>query len=179
MTYENLLYEQKGAVGFITINRPKVLNALNSATMRELDDALSNAGRDSAVRALILTGAGEKAFVAGADINELARCTATDGRELALFGQGVFAKLENAGHAFDRRDQRICAGGGLRIGAGVHDQIGQPRCAIWAARSHSGIDSRDTGVRSAWRGSAAKARRTNCAWRGKRFRLRRRCASDL
>ena len=80
MTYENLLYEQKGAVGFITFNRPKVLNALNSATMRELDDALSNAGRDSAVRALILTGAGEKAFVAGADINELARCTATDGR---------------------------------------------------------------------------------------------------
>ena len=115
MTYENLLYEQKGAVGFITINRPKVLNALNSATMRELDDALSNAGRDSAVRALILTGAGEKAFVAGADINELARCTATDGRDLALFGQGVFAKFETLGKPSIAAINGFALGGGCEL----------------------------------------------------------------
>jgi enoyl-CoA hydratase len=115
MTYENLLYEQKGAVGFVTFNRPKVLNALNSATMRELDDVVSIAGRDSAVRALILTGAGEKAFVAGADINELARCTATDGRELALFGQGVFTRLENLGKPSIAAVNGFALGGGCEL----------------------------------------------------------------
>jgi enoyl-CoA hydratase len=115
MKYENLLYEQKGAIGFITFNRPKVLNALNAATMRELDDALTNAGRDSAVRALILTGAGEKAFVAGADINELARCTATDGRELALFGQSVFARLENLGKPSIAAVNGFALGGGCEL----------------------------------------------------------------
>ncbi|MGB6430336.1 MAG: enoyl-CoA hydratase-related protein [Candidatus Acidiferrales bacterium] len=115
MMYENLLYEQKGAVGFITVNRPKVLNALDSATMRELDDVVSIAGRDDGVRALILTGAGEKAFVAGADINELARCTALDGRELALFGQSVFTRLENLGKPSIGAVNGFALGGGCEL----------------------------------------------------------------
>jgi enoyl-CoA hydratase len=115
MTYENLLYEQKGAVGFITFNRPKVLNALNSAMMRELDDVVSIAGRDPAVRALILTGAGEKAFVAGADINELALLTALDGRELALFGQSVFTRIENLSKPSIAAVNGFALGGGCEL----------------------------------------------------------------
>ncbi|MGB6198176.1 MAG: enoyl-CoA hydratase-related protein [Candidatus Acidiferrales bacterium] len=115
MTYENLLYEQKGAVGFVTFNRPKVLNALNSATMRELDDVVSRVGRDATVRVLILTGAGEKAFVAGADINELARCTAESGRELSLFGQGVYTRLENLGKPSIAAVNGFALGGGCEL----------------------------------------------------------------
>ena len=72
MTYENLLYEVKDGIAWITFNRPKVLNALNRKTIEELERALIDARDDVAVRVLILTGSGEKAFVAGADINELA-----------------------------------------------------------------------------------------------------------
>src|SRR2546422_67424 len=72
MAYENLLYEKKDKIGYITFNRPKVLNALNRKTMEELGHLLSQTREDAEVRVLILTGAGEKAFVAGADINGLA-----------------------------------------------------------------------------------------------------------
>jgi enoyl-CoA hydratase len=115
MTYEHLLYEQRGAISFITFNRPKVLNALNAAMMRELDDVLSSVGRDAGVRVLIVTGAGEKAFVAGADINELARCTGVDGRELALFGQRVFARLENLGKPSIAAVNGFALGGGCEL----------------------------------------------------------------
>jgi enoyl-CoA hydratase len=115
MAYEHLLYEKKGPIAFITFNRPKVLNALNGAMLRELDDAVSCAGRDAEVCALILTGAGEKAFVAGADINELARCTAADGRELALFGQGVFTRLENLGKPSIAAVNGFALGGGCEL----------------------------------------------------------------
>ena len=69
MAYENLLYEKKDQIGYVTFNRPKVLNALNRKTMEELGDVLARARDDAEVRVLILTGAGETAFVAGADIN--------------------------------------------------------------------------------------------------------------
>src|ERR1700722_28819 len=95
MSYENLLYEKKDGIATITFNRPKVLNALNRATMQELDAVVTDARIDTEVRALILTGAGDKAFVAGADINELAQMTPISGREMSLFGQSVFGRLEN------------------------------------------------------------------------------------
>jgi enoyl-CoA hydratase len=72
MTYENLLYEKRDGIGMLTFNRPQVRNALNRKTMEELNDALIAARDDDEVRVLILTGAGEKSFVAGADIAELA-----------------------------------------------------------------------------------------------------------
>ena len=75
MAYENLLYEKRDGIAFVTLNRPKVLNALNRKTMEELQHALLDARGDEAVRVLILTGAGEKSFVAGADIGELSRQT--------------------------------------------------------------------------------------------------------
>ena len=75
--FENLLYENKGEVAYVTINRPQVLNALTQATFTELGAAFAEAGADPTVKGVILTGAGDKAFIAGADISELARATAS------------------------------------------------------------------------------------------------------
>jgi enoyl-CoA hydratase len=97
MAFDNLLLERDGAVAVVTINRPKVLNALNSQTVDELRRVMLDMKRDDGVRAIVLTGAGEKAFVAGADINELAVQTPTGGREHALNGQHVFDVIENLG----------------------------------------------------------------------------------
>src|SRR6201997_2191146 len=97
MAYENLLYEKQDRIGFITFNRPKVLNALNRKTMEELRDILLSARDDDEVRVLILTGAGEKSFVAGADIGELAVQTSVTGKEMASFGQSVLHQLEVLG----------------------------------------------------------------------------------
>src|SRR6478672_10329336 len=97
MAFENVLLERDGAVAILTVNRPKVLNALNAATLDELRRAALDLRHDDGVRAVILTGAGEKSFIAGADINELAVQTPTTGREHALRGQHVFDLIENMG----------------------------------------------------------------------------------
>src|SRR4030088_1530347 len=112
MAYENLLYEKRDGIAFITFNRPKVLNALNRKTIEELQQALLDARDDHAVRVLILTGAGEKAFVAGADISELAQQTPIDGKEFSLYGQSVFHLLETMGKP------SICAINGFALGGG-------------------------------------------------------------
>ncbi len=112
MSYENLLYEKKEGIAYITFNRPKVLNALNRKTVEELQLVLTDARDDAAVRVLILTGSGEKAFVAGADINELAQQTPVNGKEFSLFGQGVFHLLESMGKP------SICAINGFALGGG-------------------------------------------------------------
>jgi enoyl-CoA hydratase len=112
MAYENILFEKKESIAYITFNRPKVLNALNRKTVEELRDALLNARDDSSVRVLILTGAGEKSFVAGADIGELAQRTPVDGKDFSLFGQGVFRLLETLGKP------SICAINGFALGGG-------------------------------------------------------------
>ena len=110
MGFENLLYEKRDGIGFITFNRPKVLNALNRRTVEELRDALVDARDDAAVRVVILTGAGEKSFVAGADIGELAQRTPVDGKDFSLFGQSVFRLLETIGKP------SICAINGFALG---------------------------------------------------------------
>jgi enoyl-CoA hydratase len=112
MAYENLLYEKREGIAFITFNRPKVLNALNRKTVEELRDALLDARDDASVRVLILTGAGEKSFVAGADISELAQRTPVDGKDFALFGQSVVHLLETMGKP------SICAINGFALGGG-------------------------------------------------------------
>ena len=112
MAYENILFEKKDGIAYITFNRPKVLNALNRKTVEELRDALLDARDDSAVRVVILTGAGEKSFVAGADIGELAQRTPVDGKDFSLFGQGVFHLLETLGKP------SICAINGFALGGG-------------------------------------------------------------
>src|SRR5216684_1618218 len=97
MAYENILYEKRDGIAHITFNRPKVLNALNRKTIEELHEALLDARGDESVRVLILTGAGEKSFVAGADISELALQTPVKGKEFSLYGQSVFHLLETMG----------------------------------------------------------------------------------
>ena len=81
MTFSNILFEKKNAIVYVTVNRPKVLNALNMATMEELRTAFHDIKDDAEVRVVILTGAGEKAFIAGADIGELAKHDAVSGKE--------------------------------------------------------------------------------------------------
>lgn len=112
MNLENLLYEKKDGIAFLTFNRPKVLNALNRRTMEELQLALLDARADEAVRVLILTGAGEKSFVAGADIGELSQQTPVNGKEFSIFGQGVIHLLETIGKP------SICAINGFALGGG-------------------------------------------------------------
>src|SRR6476646_10078322 len=112
MSYENILFGKKDGAATITFNRPKVLNALNRKTVEELQSALLDARDDSSVRVLILTGAGEKAFVAGADIGELSQQTPVNGKEFSRYGQGVFHLLEAMGKP------SICAINGFALGGG-------------------------------------------------------------
>jgi enoyl-CoA hydratase len=112
MSFENLLYEKTDGIARITFNRPKVLNALNRKTVDELREALLDARDDAAVRVVILTGAGEKSFVAGADVGELAQRTPVDGKEFSLYGQSVFHLLETIGKP------SICAINGFALGGG-------------------------------------------------------------
>ncbi|MDR1731995.1 MAG: enoyl-CoA hydratase/isomerase family protein [Synergistaceae bacterium] len=95
MAYENLVTELSDGIFTITLSRPKALNALNTATLKELDQAISEAETNGDVRVVIITGAGEKAFVAGADIAQMSELSTLAGREMTLLGQKVFAHLEN------------------------------------------------------------------------------------
>jgi enoyl-CoA hydratase len=106
------LYEKKESIAYITLNRPKVLNALNRKTVEELHNVLLDARDDSSVRVLIITGAGEKSFVAGADIGELAQQTPVSGKEFSIYGQSVFHLLETIGKP------SICAINGFALGGG-------------------------------------------------------------
>lgn len=88
MGYETLLYEKRNAIGYVKINRPQKLNALNRKVIEELFDCFQALQKDEEVRVVILTGSGEKAFVAGADINELALQTAVEERKLPSSDSG-------------------------------------------------------------------------------------------
>src|SRR5713226_6749342 len=112
MSYENLLVEKREQIAFVTVNRPKVLNALNEKTVAELDACACDIENDPEVRAVILTGAGEKAFVAGADITELATYSPQKAMECALRGQAVFSRIENLGKP------TIAAINGFALGGG-------------------------------------------------------------
>jgi len=115
MAYENLLLDVKEQIARITFNRPSVLNALNFKTVEELGICLDALKSDDSVRVLILTGAGEKAFVAGADINELARQTPLDGKDTALRGQAVFRRLETMGKPSIAAINGFALGGGCEL----------------------------------------------------------------
>src|SRR5690349_25004694 len=115
MTFENLLFEREGAIATLTINRPAVLNALNSATLDELRRAVLTVRGDADVRVLIVTGAGQKAFVAGADINELAVQRPAEGKEHARTGQHVFDLVENLGKPVIAAINGYALGGGCEL----------------------------------------------------------------
>ena len=145
MAYENLLYEKRDGIGFITFNRPKVLNALNRKTMEELRDILSAARDDDEVRVLILTGAGEKSFVAGADISELAVQTPVSGKETAAFGQGVLHLLETIGKPSIAAINGFALGGGCEVAlacsmrlASKTAKLGQPEVKLGIMTGYGG-----------------------------------------
>jgi enoyl-CoA hydratase len=112
LTLANVLYEKKGAIAYVTVNRPKVLNALNTPTWKDLRTAFEDARDDTAVRGVILTGAGNKAFIAGADISELAHVAAFEAEQSSRFGQGVLDLIENLGKPV------IAAVNGFALGGG-------------------------------------------------------------
>jgi enoyl-CoA hydratase len=115
MTFENLLIERDDAVAVVTFNRPKVLNALNTQTLTELASAFEAFKKDEGVRAIVLTGAGEKSFVAGADINELATQTPIEGKEHARRGQQIFDAIENLGKPVIAAVNGFALGGGCEL----------------------------------------------------------------
>jgi len=145
MNYENLLYEVRDAIAYITFNRPKVLNALNRQTMQELLIALGQAKLDENVRVVILTGAGEKAFIAGADINELAQQTPVDGKEMSIFGQGVLRILETMGKPSIAAINGFALGGGCELAlacsiriASRNAKLGQPEVKLGILPGYGG-----------------------------------------
>jgi len=114
-TFENLLYEVSGGVATITVNRPKVGNALNRATLGELEAAFTAVQKDAAVRAAIVTGAGEKFFIAGADINELKENTPLSAKKIAQHKQLLFSFVERLNKPVVAAINGFCLGGGLEL----------------------------------------------------------------
>jgi enoyl-CoA hydratase len=145
MSFDNLLLERDGAVAVLTINRPQVLNALSTATLDALRSAVLELEHDPAIRVVILTGAGDKAFVAGADINELAVQRPAEGKEHALRGQHVFNLIENLGKPVIAAINGYALGGGcelamactLRLAADTA-RLGQPEINLGIIPGYAG-----------------------------------------
>jgi enoyl-CoA hydratase/carnithine racemase len=115
MNLEHLIVERDGAVAVVTVNRPRVLNALSVATVAELDAVMTQLGADPEVRAVVLTGAGDKAFVAGADINELALLDSIGAEAYARNGQAVLARIERLGKPVIAAVNGFALGGGCEL----------------------------------------------------------------
>jgi enoyl-CoA hydratase len=125
----NVLYEKRDGIAYVTVNRPKVLNALNTPTWADLRQAFEDARDDAAVRGVILTGAGDKAFIAGADIGELAKVAAFEAEQTSRFGQGVLDLIENLGKPV------IAAVNGFALGGGCETAMACTlRIAVEAAK---------------------------------------------
>ena len=133
----NVLYETKGAIAYVTVNRPKVLNALNTPTWSDLRRAFEQVRTDATIRGAILTGAGNKAFIAGADISELAKVTAFEAEQSSRFGQEVLDLIENLGKPVIAAVNGFALGGGcetamactLRLAVETA-KFGQPEVAL-------------------------------------------------
>src|SRR5262245_25694264 len=145
MSFENILVDRDGACAVITINRPKVLNALNAQTLDELRRAILDLKHDAGVRAIVLTGAGDKSFVAGADINELAVQTPDGGREHAIRGQHVFDLIEHMGKPVIAAINGYALGGGCELAmactirlAADSAKLGQPEINLGLIPGYAG-----------------------------------------
>ena len=133
----NVLYEKKAAIAYVTVNRPKVLNALNTPTWADLRIAFEHARDDAAVRGVILTGAGNKAFIAGADIAELAHLSAVEAEQSSRFGQQVLDLVENLGKPVIAAVNGFALGGGCETAMACSIRIavesakfGQPEVSL-------------------------------------------------
>jgi enoyl-CoA hydratase len=145
MTYETLLLQRSDTFAVVTLNRPQVMNALNRALFSELDDAFTSLANDTSVRAIIVTGAGEKAFAAGADISEIATLSAVDGQQMARRGQAVFRKIETCGKPVIAAIQGFALGGGCELAmactiriASEKARLGQPEVKLGLIPGYGG-----------------------------------------
>src|SRR5713226_1862019 len=145
LTLENLLYEKKGAVAYITLNRPKVLNALNKATIVELTAAFGDSRDDAAVRGVIFTGAGDKAFAAGADVNEVVNDTPIEAEANTRYGQALTTLIENLGKPVIAAVNGFALGGGCELAmactirlAAETAKFGQPEVKIGIMPGYGG-----------------------------------------
>jgi enoyl-CoA hydratase len=130
MSYENIRTEAKEGVLTITIDRPKVLNALNAQTITELGRAFDEARDDDSIRCVILTGGGEKAFVAGADINELSQMTPLTGKAVAERGQRILSKIERLPKPVIAAINGFALGGGCEIALACHIRIASEKAQL-------------------------------------------------
>jgi enoyl-CoA hydratase len=142
---ENVVYDKKGPIGYVTLNRPKVMNALNKATINELQGVFEDARNDSAVRGVILTGAGEKAFAAGADIAEIANNTAVEAEEATRRGQALTDLIENLGKPVIAAVNGFALGGGCELAmactiriAAESAKFGQPEVKLGVMPGYGG-----------------------------------------
>jgi enoyl-CoA hydratase len=146
MPYQHILFDRAASgVALITVNRPEKLNALSTAVISDLDQAANEIASDAAIRAAIITGAGAKAFVAGADINELAALTAPEARAYALRGQQVFRKIETLGKPVVAAINGFALGGGLELAmactlrfASDNAKMGQPEVKLGIIPGYGG-----------------------------------------
>ena len=141
---ENVVYEKKGAIAYVTLNRPKVMNALNKATIYELRSAFEDARDDLAVRGVILTG-GEKAFAAGADIAEIANNTAVEAEQASRRGQALTDLIENLGKPVVAAVNGFALGGGCELAmscairiAAESAKFGQPEVKLGVMPGYGG-----------------------------------------
>ncbi len=145
MTFENILLEKKNAIAYVTVNRPKVLNALNMATMEDLRGAFHDIKNDDTIRVVILTGSGEKAFIAGADIGELAKNDAVMAKAYTHKGQSVLNLIENLGKPVIACINGFALGGGCEIAmactmrlASENAKFGQPEVKLGIIPGYGG-----------------------------------------
>ena len=145
MTYTTLLFDLRDAVATVTVNRPDKLNALNAAVIAELGDVAGRVEKDPAIRGVILTGAGSKAFVAGADIGELAAQGPVDGKARALEGQRAFRSLERCGKPVLAAVNGFALGGGCELAMACHLRVaseqarfGQPEVKLGIGPGYGG-----------------------------------------
>jgi enoyl-CoA hydratase len=142
---ENVRFEKKNAIAYVTIDRPKVLNALNMATMDELQEVFTDLAADREIRAVILTGGGEKAFVAGADINELQKNNPVEAKAYTHRGQAVLDLIENLGKPVIACINGFALGGGCEIAmactmrlASESAKLGQPEVKLGIIPGYGG-----------------------------------------
>ena len=146
MPYSHILFQvEESGIAVLTVNRPQKLNALSGAVIDELSDAFGRVASDSGIRALIVTGAGEKAFVAGADIAELAELSPLQMRTLGLHGQEVFRRLETCGKVSVAAVNGFALGGGLELAmactvrfASENAKLGQPEVKLGLTPGYGG-----------------------------------------
>src|SRR5215475_6035516 len=143
--FQNLLFEKKNQIAYITLNRPKVLNALNMATMEELRQAFASVKDDAEVRVVILTGSGEKAFVAGADIGELSVHNPVSAKEYTHKGQAIIDSIENLGKPTIACINGFALGGGCELAmactmrlASDNAKLGQPEVKLGIMPGYGG-----------------------------------------